>query len=192
MSSLLVFNTVYRLEIQSVMLVFSTPLVNWHPCSLLTGSSTPTLFYSRLRDRYLTGLCHEMNIFFSLIITNRYFLYLRLSFYNFLFHSWWKIKLTVPLMTTWNRLTSSDTCFMSGADMVLALVFYGSIPYLQAVMGRGRAWGQSWQLTRRGRRNTSRRFYPCCTTRRTSHSTGESRFEGLVWLLIKVIVPRDE
>jgi hypothetical protein len=28
MSSLLVFNRVYRLEIQSIMLVFSTPLVN--------------------------------------------------------------------------------------------------------------------------------------------------------------------
>jgi hypothetical protein len=31
MSSLLVFNRVYRLDIQSVMLVFSTPLVNSFP-----------------------------------------------------------------------------------------------------------------------------------------------------------------
>ncbi len=36
MSSLLVFDKVYRLEIQSVMLVFSTPLVN---CCLSTFSS---------------------------------------------------------------------------------------------------------------------------------------------------------
>ncbi len=41
MSSLLVFNRVYRLEIQSVMLVFSTPLVNKRPSNLLTGSPTP-------------------------------------------------------------------------------------------------------------------------------------------------------
>jgi hypothetical protein len=34
MSSLLVFNRVYRLEIQSVMLVFSTPLMNWADLSL--------------------------------------------------------------------------------------------------------------------------------------------------------------
>ncbi len=40
MSSLLV-NRVYRLEIKSVMLVFSTPLVNQRPANLLTGSSTP-------------------------------------------------------------------------------------------------------------------------------------------------------
>ncbi len=37
MSSLLVFNRVYRLEIQSVMLVYSTPLVNQRPSNLLTG-----------------------------------------------------------------------------------------------------------------------------------------------------------
>jgi hypothetical protein len=43
MSSLLVFDRVYRLEIQSVMLVFSTPLVNYN--ALLTFSLvhlTPT------------------------------------------------------------------------------------------------------------------------------------------------------
>jgi hypothetical protein len=42
MSSLLVFNRVYRLEIQSVILLFSTPLVNQLPSKLLAGSSTPT------------------------------------------------------------------------------------------------------------------------------------------------------
>ncbi len=42
MSSLLVFNTVYRLEIQSVMLVFSAPLVNYRPSNLLSGSPTPS------------------------------------------------------------------------------------------------------------------------------------------------------
>ncbi len=42
MSSSLVFNRVYRLKIQSIMLVFSsTPLVNCCPYNLLTGSSTP-------------------------------------------------------------------------------------------------------------------------------------------------------
>jgi hypothetical protein len=40
MSSLLVFNGVYRLEIQSVMLVFSTPLVKKSPSNILTGSPT--------------------------------------------------------------------------------------------------------------------------------------------------------
>jgi hypothetical protein len=35
MSSLLVFTRVCRLEIQSVMLVFSTPLVNYRPSNLL-------------------------------------------------------------------------------------------------------------------------------------------------------------
>jgi hypothetical protein len=42
MSSLLVFNRVYRLEIQSVMLVFSAPLVNYRPSNLLSGSPTPS------------------------------------------------------------------------------------------------------------------------------------------------------
>jgi hypothetical protein len=41
MSSLLMFNRVYGLEIQSVVLVFSTPLVNWRPSNLLTGLPTP-------------------------------------------------------------------------------------------------------------------------------------------------------
>jgi hypothetical protein len=41
MSSLLVFNRVYRLEIQSVMLVFLTPLVKNCPSNLLTGSPPP-------------------------------------------------------------------------------------------------------------------------------------------------------
>jgi hypothetical protein len=34
-------NRVYRLEIQSVMLVFSTPLVNYRPSNLLPGSPPP-------------------------------------------------------------------------------------------------------------------------------------------------------
>jgi hypothetical protein len=38
MSSLLAFNRVYKLEIQSIVLVFSTPFVNSRPSSLLTGS----------------------------------------------------------------------------------------------------------------------------------------------------------
>ncbi len=42
MSSLLVFNRVYRLEIQSVMLVFSAPLVNQRPSNLVTGSLNPS------------------------------------------------------------------------------------------------------------------------------------------------------
>jgi hypothetical protein len=41
MSSLLVFNRVNRLEIQSVMLVLSTPLVNKRPSNLLSGSPIP-------------------------------------------------------------------------------------------------------------------------------------------------------
>ncbi len=41
MSSLLVFNRVYRLEIQSVMLVFSTPLVNCCPSTFSLTSPTP-------------------------------------------------------------------------------------------------------------------------------------------------------
>ncbi len=41
MSSLMVFNRFHRLEIQSVLLVFSTPLVNWRHLNLLTGSSPP-------------------------------------------------------------------------------------------------------------------------------------------------------
>jgi hypothetical protein len=41
MSSLLVFKRVYRLEIQSVMLLFSTHLVKYGPSNLLTGSQKP-------------------------------------------------------------------------------------------------------------------------------------------------------
>jgi hypothetical protein len=37
MSSLLVFNGVYMLEIQSVMLVFSTGFVNYSTSNLLSG-----------------------------------------------------------------------------------------------------------------------------------------------------------
>ena len=42
MSSLLVFNRVYRLEIQSVMLVFSTTLVNCCPSNLLSELPQPS------------------------------------------------------------------------------------------------------------------------------------------------------
>ncbi len=49
-SSLLAFNRVYRLEIQSIMLVFSTPLVNHCPSNLLTGSAPPPLLIRK-------GLC---------------------------------------------------------------------------------------------------------------------------------------
>jgi hypothetical protein len=41
MSSLLVFSRVYRLEIQSVMVVFSTPLVNCSPSTFSLTSPTP-------------------------------------------------------------------------------------------------------------------------------------------------------
>ncbi len=41
MSSLLVFNRILRLDIQSIMLVFSTPLVKYCPCNLLSGSPPP-------------------------------------------------------------------------------------------------------------------------------------------------------
>jgi hypothetical protein len=41
MSSLLEFDRVYRLKIQSVMLVFSTPTVNQRPSNLFTGLPTP-------------------------------------------------------------------------------------------------------------------------------------------------------
>ncbi len=44
MSSLLVFNRVYRLEIQSVMLVFSARFVNNCPCNLLSGYLPPPPF----------------------------------------------------------------------------------------------------------------------------------------------------
>jgi hypothetical protein len=44
MSSLLVFKRVYRLEIQSVMLVFSTPLVNCCPSTFSLTSPSPPPF----------------------------------------------------------------------------------------------------------------------------------------------------
>ncbi len=43
MSSLLLFNRVYKLEIQSVMLVCSTPLANCCPSSFSLSSPTPPL-----------------------------------------------------------------------------------------------------------------------------------------------------
>jgi hypothetical protein len=42
MLSLLVFNRVYRLEMQAVILVFSIPLVDQRHSNLLTGSPTST------------------------------------------------------------------------------------------------------------------------------------------------------
>ncbi len=44
MSSSLMFNRVYRLEIQPVMLVYSTPLVNYCPSTFSLISPTPPLF----------------------------------------------------------------------------------------------------------------------------------------------------
>jgi hypothetical protein len=50
MSSLLVFNSVYGLEIQSVILVFSTPLVYYCPSTFpLTSPLPPFLKYSKRR-----------------------------------------------------------------------------------------------------------------------------------------------
>ncbi len=40
----MVFNRAYRLEMQAVMLVFSTNLVTYRPFNLLTGSPTPPSF----------------------------------------------------------------------------------------------------------------------------------------------------
>ncbi len=42
MPSLLVFNRVYRLEIQSVMMVFSPGFMNYYPSNLLSVCSSPT------------------------------------------------------------------------------------------------------------------------------------------------------
>jgi hypothetical protein len=52
MSSLLVFKRVYRLEIQSAMLVFSTPLVNYCRSTLLTGLSPPLPRVNKYRSMY--------------------------------------------------------------------------------------------------------------------------------------------
>jgi hypothetical protein len=57
MSSLLVFIRVYRLEIQSVILVFSTPLVNHCPSNLLT-SSPP-----RPPPPPLPSLCEKVQVY---------------------------------------------------------------------------------------------------------------------------------
>ncbi len=51
MSSFLVLNRVDRIEIQSVMLVFSTTLVNYCPSDFLTGLSPP-LFPVRISSIY--------------------------------------------------------------------------------------------------------------------------------------------
>jgi hypothetical protein len=56
MSPLLVFNRVYRIEIQSAMLVFSTPLVNYPLSKLLTGSPPtppPLPCVNKYRGMYL-------------------------------------------------------------------------------------------------------------------------------------------
>jgi hypothetical protein len=63
MSVLLVFNRVYRLEIQSVMLVFSTPLVTNTPLPSLQFTSPPyTVFNGGEVDRVVwrayTGVIH--------------------------------------------------------------------------------------------------------------------------------------
>ncbi len=56
MSSLLVFNRVYRLEIQSVMLVFSTQLCELLYCSssILSGSSPPI---PKVKVQYIQTVC---------------------------------------------------------------------------------------------------------------------------------------
>jgi hypothetical protein len=56
MSFSLVFNRVYRLEIQSVMLVFSTPLVNCCPSSFsLTFPTTPPI--PKVNVQYIQTVC---------------------------------------------------------------------------------------------------------------------------------------
>jgi hypothetical protein len=62
MSSLLVFDKFYRLEIQSVMLVFSTPLVNCCPSTFsltLTPSPLPKIIvqYIQYRQFVAVGGC---------------------------------------------------------------------------------------------------------------------------------------
>jgi hypothetical protein len=54
MSSLLVFNRVYRLEIQSVMLVFSTQLLHYCPSNLLSGSPPPPPPLRNVKGQYHT------------------------------------------------------------------------------------------------------------------------------------------
>jgi hypothetical protein len=56
MSSLLVINRVYRLEIQSVILVFSDPLVNCCPSTFsLTYPTPPTL--PKVNVQYMQTVC---------------------------------------------------------------------------------------------------------------------------------------
>jgi hypothetical protein len=57
MSSLLVFNRVYRMEIQSVMLVFSTPLVNCCPYNFSLTYPTPSPSSQRKRTVYSDSVC---------------------------------------------------------------------------------------------------------------------------------------
>ncbi len=52
MSSLLVFNRVYRLDVQSVMLVFSTPLVNCCPSIFSLTSPLP-----KVNVQYIQTVC---------------------------------------------------------------------------------------------------------------------------------------
>jgi hypothetical protein len=66
MSSLLVLNRVYRLEIQSAMLVFSTPLVNFLTGSPPTPLPLPSVNKYEYSGKYLYcggregwGLCGE-------------------------------------------------------------------------------------------------------------------------------------
>jgi hypothetical protein len=54
MSSLLVFNIVYRLEIKSVMLVFSTPHVNCCPSTFSLTSPTPP---PPSQSKYIKTVC---------------------------------------------------------------------------------------------------------------------------------------
>ncbi len=56
MSSLLVFNRVYVLEIQSVMLVFSTPLVNCCPSTFCLTSPTPPPL-PKVNAQYIQTVC---------------------------------------------------------------------------------------------------------------------------------------
>jgi hypothetical protein len=56
MSSLLVFNRVYRLEIQSVMLVFSIPLVNCCPSTFSLTSPTPSPL-PKVDVQYIQTVC---------------------------------------------------------------------------------------------------------------------------------------
>ncbi len=56
MSSLLMFNRVYRLEIQSVMLVFSTPLLNCCPSTYSLTSPTPPPL-PKVNVQYIQTVC---------------------------------------------------------------------------------------------------------------------------------------